>query len=40
MDNKMIDEDIQLFQQALGNDEEMIGEWLQVLSHILKDAGY
>lgn len=40
MDNEMIDEDIQLFQQALGNDGEMIGERLQVLSRILKDAGY
>ena len=38
--NPMIDEDIQLFQQALSNDGELIGERLSVLSKLLKDAGY
>lgn len=39
-DNEMIHEDIKLFQQALSNDGEMIGERLRVLSQILKEAGY
>lgn len=39
-DNKMIDEDIQLFRQALSNDDELIGERLRVLSAILKEMGY
>ena len=39
-DNPMIDEDIKLFQQALNNDSELIGERLKVLSNLLKKAGY
>lgn len=39
-DNPMIDEDIKLFQQALSDDGEMIGERLRVLSRLLKEAGY
>jgi hypothetical protein len=36
----MIDEDIKLFQQALSNDDELIGERLSTLSRILKKMGY
>lgn len=39
-DNPKLDEDIKLFQQALSNDDELIGERLQVLSGILKSLGY
>lgn len=39
-DNEKIDEDIKLFSQALSNDDELIGERLQVLSMILKEMGY
>jgi hypothetical protein len=39
-DNEKIDEDIKLFQQALSNDDELIGERLKVLSRLLKDMGY
>ncbi|MFB6465470.1 DUF6530 family protein [Cytobacillus sp. Hz8] len=39
-DNPMIDEDIQLFAQALSEDGEMIGERLRVLSRLLKEMGY
>ncbi len=39
-DNERIDEDIQLFSQALSNDDELIGERLRTLSQILKDMGY
>ncbi|MEA4873571.1 MAG: DUF6530 family protein [Synergistaceae bacterium] len=39
-DNPMIDEDIQLFSQALSQDGERIGERLSVLSRLLKEAGY
>ncbi len=39
-DNEKIDEDIQLFRQALSNDDELIGERLQTLSRILKEMGY
>jgi len=39
-DNEKIDEDIQLFRQALSNDDEIIGERLAVLSRILKQMGY
>ena len=39
-DNPMIDEDIQLFSQALSQDGEIIGERLSVLSLLLKEAGY
>ncbi|MFO7886986.1 MAG: DUF6530 family protein [Eubacteriales bacterium] len=38
--NEMIDEDIKLFQQALSNDDELIGERLSTLSRILKRMGY
>lgn len=39
-DNPMLDEDIRLFQQALSDDGEMIGERLSVLARLLKEAGY
>jgi len=39
-DNPMIDEDIRLFAQALGQDGEIIGERLAVLSRLLRQAGY
>lgn len=39
-DNKMIDEDIKLFKQALSDDDELIGERLKVLSATLKEMGY
>lgn len=38
-DNPMLDEDIQLFQQALGTDDELIGERLRVLGGMLKSMG-
>jgi len=38
--NEKIDEDIKLFNQALSDDGELIGERLQVLSAILKQMGY
>lgn len=39
-DNPRIDEDIQLFRQALSNDDELLGERLSRLSSILKEMGY
>lgn len=39
-ENEQIKEDIQLFQQALNNDGELIGERLRTLSRILKEMGY
>lgn len=39
-DNEKIDEDIQLFRQALSNDDELIGERLITLARILKEMGY
>ena len=39
-DNPMIDEDIQLFANALSKDDELIGERLTQLSRILKELGY
>lgn len=39
-DNEKIDEDIKLFNQALSNDDELIGERLRTLSRILKEMGY
>jgi hypothetical protein len=39
-DNEMIDEDIRLFNQALSNEGELIGERLRTLSRILKEMGY
>ena len=39
-DNPMIDEDIQLFDKALHQDDEMISERLRVLGAMLKEMGY
>lgn len=39
-ENERIDEDIKLFNQALKNDDEIIGERLSSLSMILKEMGY
>ncbi len=39
-DNPMIDEDIRLFQQALSNDGEMLGERFLVLASLLEEMGY
>jgi hypothetical protein len=39
-DNEKIDEDIKLFNQALSNDDELIGERFSVLSRLLKELGY
>lgn len=39
-DNPKLDEDIQLFRQALSNDDELIGERLSRLAAILKELGY
>lgn len=39
-DNERIDEDIKLFNQALSDDSELIGERLRTLSRILKEMGY
>jgi len=39
-ENEKIDEDIVLFQQALSNDDELLGERLRTLSRILKEMGY
>ncbi len=39
-DNEYIDEDIKLFSQALGKDDELISERLRTLSRILKELGY
>ncbi|HYE11455.1 MAG TPA: DUF6530 family protein [Patescibacteria group bacterium] len=39
-DNEKINEDIKLFNQALSNDDELIGERLRTLSTILKEMGY
>ena len=39
-DNEKIDQDIQLFNQALANDDELIGERLKVLARILNEMGY
>ena len=38
--NDHIDEDIRLFYDALGRDDELLGERLTVLSQLLKDMGY
>lgn len=40
IDNERIDEDIKLFNQALSEDGELIGERLRTLSRILKEIGY
>lgn len=39
-ENDKIDEDIKLFQQALSEEGELIGERLRTLSRILKEMGY
>lgn len=39
-ENDCIDQDIQLFQEALSRDGERLGERLRVLSALLKDMGY
>ncbi len=39
-DNKMIDDDIQLFYNQLSKDDELISERLRVLSGVLKEMGY
>lgn len=39
-ENEMINEDIQLFRQALADDGELIGERLRSLSRLLKEMGY
>lgn len=39
-ENEKIDEDIKLFNQALSQDDELIGERLRTLSRILKEMGY
>lgn len=39
-DNEKINEDIKLFNQALSDDDELLGERLRTLSRILKEMGY
>lgn len=39
-DNEKIDEDIKLFNQALSDDGEIIGERLSILSRLLSEMGY
>lgn len=39
-DNERIEEDIELFRQALSSDDELIGERLRTLARILKEMGY
>lgn len=39
-DNEKIDEDIKLFRQALSDDDEIIGERLNILSRLLNEMGY
>ncbi len=39
-DNEKIDEDIQLFNQALSHDDELLGERLHTLARILREMGY
>lgn len=39
-DNEKINEDIELFRQALSDDGELLGERLATLSRILKEMGY
>jgi len=39
-DNDKIDEDIKLFNQALSDDDEIIGERLRTLSRLLNEMGY
>ncbi len=39
-ENERIYEDIQLFSQALSQDDELLGERMRVLARILKEMGY
>jgi len=39
-DNEKIDEDIQLFRQALSEDDEILAERMKTLSGILREMGY
>jgi len=39
-ENPMLDEDIKLFQQALNEDGERLGERFRLLSSLLKEMGY
>lgn len=39
-ENEHLDEDIRLFNQALSDDGELLGERLRTLSRILKEMGY
>jgi hypothetical protein len=39
-DNENLEEDIKLFDEALKNDGELIGERMSVLARILKEMGY
>ncbi len=39
-DNEHIDEDLELFRQALSRDDELLGERMAVLSRLLKELGY
>lgn len=39
-DNPKIDEDIQLFANALSQDDELLGERFRTLARILKEMGY
>ncbi|MDR1009551.1 MAG: DUF6530 family protein [Opitutaceae bacterium] len=39
-ENENLDEDIRLFNQALSNDDELLGERLKVLGGILREMGY
>lgn len=38
--NPMLDEDIQLFSQALSEDGELLGERFRILARVLKEMGY
>jgi hypothetical protein len=40
VENEMIDEDIQIFRDALSQDDELIGERLARLAEVLKKLGY
>ena len=39
-DNKMIDGDIRLFQEALSRDDEMLSERIHLFANLLNEAGY
>ena len=39
-ENPYIDEDIQLFAQALSNEDERLGERFRVLARLLSEMGY